>query len=447
MLLVAVGLALVLGVWVKHRLRPGDVFHPRVPFQAAAQPQQKAAPHSVPWPMYGYSKDHARYYPAPPTLRPPFKRIWTLGGDALLEFPPALDRGTLYQLNDSAVLHAVAADTGRVRWQRKLGHLSASAPAAGGDTVYATVLRGWDGAGRIVALRQRDGHPRWGRSLSSRSESSPLLDRGRVFFGSQNGTVYALDAHNGHVAWTYRAADSVKASPTLFAGRLYFGDYGGHMQAVWERTGRRAWLTGGKGLLGGGNFYSTPAVAFGRVYAGNTDGRVYAFDAANGHLAWAKQTGAYVYSSPAVANPKGLGPTVYVGSYDGRFYALNAYSGHVRWSFDARAKISGSPTVLGSVVYFAALGSHQTYGLDAARGRIVFQRNTGSFDPVISDGLRLYLSGTSGLFAFVPGRPARRKTPGPSAPTAPTTAARGVLAGFCADPLLRTLTRPGPAVC
>jgi outer membrane protein assembly factor BamB len=196
-------------------------------------------------------------------------------------------------------------------------------------------------------------------------------------------------------------------------------------------------------------------VAFGRVYAGNTDGRVYAFDAPTGRLAWAKQTGAYVYSSPAIADPPTLGPTVYVGSYDGRFYALNAYSGSVRWIFNAHAKISGSPTVLGRVVYFAALGSHQTYGLDAARGNLVFQRNTGSFDPVISDGSRVYLSGQTGLFGLVPrpagSRPAqshRARFPAASPPAGapPVTAAdRRALAAFCADPLVRALT--GAPLC
>src|SRR6185437_2969275 len=117
---------------------------------------------------------------------------------------------------------------------------------------------------------------------------------------------------------------------------------------------------------------------------------------------WAVQTGAYVYSSPAVTNAPGLGPTVYIGSYDGTFRALNARSGRVAWEYDAHGKISGSPTIVGRTVYFADLGTHRTYGLGVSTGRVVFEMGTGSFDPVISDGKNIYLTGLTGLYGLAP---------------------------------------------
>jgi outer membrane protein assembly factor BamB len=232
----------------------------------------------------------------------------------------------------------------------------------------------------------------WSRDLSSPSESSPLVDHGRVFFGSQNGLVYALNAHNGSVVWTYQAGGAVKASPTLSEGMLYFGDYSGHMQAISEQTA----------LLGSGTFYSTAAVDYGRVFLGNTDGRIYAYDASTGRLDWAVQTGAYVYASPAVTNAPGLGPTLYLGSYNGTFYALNARSGQIAWRFNAHGRISGSATIVGRTVYFADLGQHRTYGLGISTGRLSFEMGTGSFDPVISDGQDIYLTGYTGLYGLAP---------------------------------------------
>ena len=138
------------------------------------------------------------------------------------------------------------------------------------------------------------------------------------------------------------------------------------------------------------------------MFLGNTDGRVYAYDASTGKLDWAVQTGAYVYSSPAVTNAPGLGPTVYIGSYDGTFYALNARTGHVGWRFDAHGRISGSPTIVGGIVYFSDLGGHRTYGLGISTGRLVFQKHTGAFDPVVSDGRNIYLTGYTGLYGLEP---------------------------------------------
>ncbi len=385
----------------------GSVYHPHAPFVAETTPTElpKRPADRFTWPMYGYTKEHTRFFPAPERVRPPFRTMWERNDRSLLEFPPVIYAGRLYQLADNGELLAINKHTGHVIWHKHLGVLSASTPAVTSNTVYATVLNSGHAGkpGRIVALNSHNGTIRWFRSLPSGSESSPLIDHGKVFFGSQSGTVYALNDSNGSVTWAYHASGSVKASPTLSGGTIYFGDYSGHLQAISERTGRLIWRSGSGGtLFGSGTFYSTCAVYYGRVFLGNTDGRMYAYDASNGRLDWAVQTGAYVYASPAVTNAPGLGPTIYFGSYNGTFYAINARSGHVSWSYNAHGKISGSATVVGKIVYFADLGQHETYGLGISTGRLVFQKNTGAFDPVVSDGKNIYLTGFTGLFGLAP---------------------------------------------
>ena len=350
-LLVVAIAGVVLAGYLYERHRTGNIYHPHARFLAQPTPKLAAkGPERVDWPLYGYNREHTRFFPAPPALRPPFHQLWVHNSHALLEFPPVIYGDHIFQLADDGVLSAINKHTGHTFWTRQLGALAASAPAVDATTVYVTILtNGYDRhRGRVVALNTASGATRWSRALSSPSESSPLLDHGRLFFGSQNGTVYALDAGNGAVAWTYHAHGSVKACPSLADGMLYFGDYSGHIQAISEQTGRRIWISGSGGaLLGNGTFYSTAAVIYGRVFLGNTDGRVYAYDAFTGGLDWAVQTGAYVYASPAVTNAPGLGPTIYLGSYNGTFYALNARSGHISWRFKAHGRISGSATIIG----------------------------------------------------------------------------------------------------
>ena len=398
--------AIALGGYLYARNRTGSIYHPNARFVPQTNPTlPKRGPERFSWPFYGYTKTHTRYFPAPASLHPPFKINWVIGGSSLREFPPVLSENRIFQLTDDGVLSAIDKYTGKLLWSQQLGVLSAAAPAIVGNTVYATILSRAGAAddGRFVALDATNGHIRWSRELPSRSESSPLVDDGKVFFGSEDGTVYALDTRTGHTIWTYQAAGAVKASPTLKDGVLYFGDYSGHVQAISEQTGRRIWLANSEGaLLGSGTFYSTAAVIYGRVYLGNTDGRIYAYDAATGNLDWAYQTGAYVYASPAVTNAPGLGPTIYVGSYDGNFYALNARTGHVDWTFNAAGKISGSATIIGRYVYFSDLGTHLTYGLGISTGRVAFKMDTGAFDPVISDGKRIFLTGYTGLYDLAP---------------------------------------------
>lgn len=396
--------------WVK---APGNVSHPNaefVPTETAppTPPPRKRKPvDDFTWPNYGYTPNHTRFFNAPASMRPPFRRIWRITGETLLEFPPSLQGRLLFQLNDGGTVRGIDKLTGHVRWKSQRGHLAASTPAVSGGRVFVTVLeRSKNGAGRVAALRARNGRVIWQHDLASRAESSPLVDGGRVYFGSEDGTVYALSARTGKTIWTYRASGAVKGSPSLSKGVLFFGDYGGQVHAVYARSGRRKWSTGTNGSAFGrsGQFYSTAAVIFGRVFLGNTDGRVYSFVERTGQLAWATRTGNYVYASPAVTNVRGLGPTAYAGSYDGTFYAFNARTGGVRWRFSAGGKISGSATIIGSVVYFANLAARRTIGLDTRTGRKVFQVEKGGFDPVISDGKRLYVTGYSSLFAYVPRR-------------------------------------------
>jgi outer membrane protein assembly factor BamB len=399
--------------------RTGSIYHPHARFIPQPTPTlPTSGPDRFAWPLYGYSKDHTRFFPAPSYVHAPFKRLWVHTGQALLEFPPVIYGQTLYQLADDGVLSAIDKHTGQLLWWRSLGKLSASSPAVTANTVYVTILYSGHpkSPGRVYALNSASGAVRWWHGLPSPSESSPLLDHGDVFFGSQNGTVYALNDRNGDVVWTYHARASVKASPTLSDGVLYFGDYSGRLQAVNELTGRALWVSKSEGaLLGSGTFYSTAAVVYGRVFLGNTDGRIYAYDASTGKLDWAVQTGAYVYASPAVTNAPGLGPTIYMGSYNGDFYALNARTGHVSWKFNAHGRISGSATIVGRTVYFSDLGTHRTYGLGISTGRVLFEAHTGAFDPVISDGTDVYLTGYSTLFGLAPAEaPAPARAPRPA---------------------------------
>jgi outer membrane protein assembly factor BamB len=404
--LVVLVAAAVLGGYLYERHRTGSIYHPHARFVPQATPTLPArGPSRFAWPLYGYTKDHTRFFPAPASVHPPFKRLWVHNSHALLEFPPVMYGQDVFQLADDAVLNVIDKRTGRIVWTRRLGQLSASSPAVTANTVYVTILSSGHpkSPGRVIALNSANGSIRWWRGLPSPSESSPLIDRGRLFFGSQNGIVYALNDRDGAVLWTYHAAGAVKASPSLSDGVLYFGDYSGHVQAISEQTGRQLWISSSEGaLLGNGTFYSTAAVVYGRVFLGNTDGRIYAYDAASGRLDWAVQTGAYVYASPAVTNAPGIGPTVYLGSYSGTFYALNARSGQISWQFNAHGRISGSATIVGRTVYFADLGQHRTYGLGISTGRVLFEMDTGAFDPVISDGTDIYLTGYTSLYGLAP---------------------------------------------
>ena len=78
--------------------------------------------------------------------------------------------------------------------------------------------------------------------------SQPTVAGGRLFVGSQNGTVYALDAKSGCIIWTFAAKSGVRNAP-IFGARtgasgfaVYFGDTGANVYALDAASGTQLWM-------------------------------------------------------------------------------------------------------------------------------------------------------------------------------------------------------------
>lgn len=350
----------------------------------------------VAWPTYGY--DAHRLF-APPVFRhrPPFRRLWTFHGRALLEFPPVVAYGRVYITTFTGRLVALDSSTGKVLWRYISGRCGWASPAVADHLVYETFIgnaecksRARDGV--IAAFDARTGRVRWLRHIGP-TESSPLVARGLVYVGDWDGRVWALGARSGRTRWITPLHGAIKGSLALAGRRLFIGTYGGDVASLDSHTGRVRWRSGGYG-----RFYSSPAVAYGRVYVGSIDGGVLAFGQDTGDLLWAHPTGSYVYASPAVWRR-----LVLVGSYDHRFYAFDAGTGDVRWRFDADGPVSGSASVVDGLVYFSTFAEH-TYVLDARTGRRVATWPDGKYSPVVVDSERLYFVGLGRLYALAPHR-------------------------------------------
>lgn len=71
----------------------------------------------------------------------------------------------------------------------------------------------------------------------------PTSYAGKLFVGSEDGTVYALDAATGCTWWTFRASDTVKTAISIGNNghAAYFGDTNGYVYAVNADTGSQIW--------------------------------------------------------------------------------------------------------------------------------------------------------------------------------------------------------------
>ena len=351
----------------------------------------------------------------------------------LLEFSPVLCGRRLYLLKNNGALYAISRATGarELEAQARRARRGGSPACSHGDDLRrpAQAHRGTE-AGRVVAVSAKHGRTRWSRKLPSRAESSPLIDRGRLFIGTEDGTVYALQRQQrrGPLARQGGRARS-RARSRSPTGKLYFGDYGGRVHAIRRSDGRKVWeTTPSSGPLGLGDGQLL-LVGRRRLRA-----RLHRQHERQRLLAVERRRQARVEpAAPAATSTRrrrsarcAAGrPTVYIGSYDGRFYALDARTrtgraGCARWARRSPAPRRSSATSCSSPTSARARRGRWARAPAGPSGRPGAAR----FNPAISDGRRIYFTA---LHVAVRARPADRPfDPNQPAPDSsrPTTKAQ-----------------------
>ena len=105
----------------------------------------------------------------------------------------------------------------------RLGFDAAFHVAVAGGRVYF----GSSSEDKLICLDLATGKPLWTFFADGPLRFAPVVEQGRVLFGSDDGRVYALDASDGRLLWQYRAAPQDRYVPG-----------NGRMISVWPvRTG------------------------------------------------------------------------------------------------------------------------------------------------------------------------------------------------------------------
>jgi outer membrane protein assembly factor BamB len=391
---VAVCLVAVVGVGGALALSSGGGSEETTTAGTTTTTPKPAGPPVTNWPTYGFDAARARYLPTK-QVKPPYKVAWTYDARHLMEYSPITVGDTLYGIDNNGEAFALNTHNGKQRWRRDVATLNASAPTYSDGRLYVSNLE----PGQVQALNADNGKVAWRNSLPGRSESSPLVVGNEVIVGCECGSVFAFNKRTGKELWSTTVGGAVKASPAFSGGTVYVGDYSGGMTALRASNGSVRWTASANSRI-----YATAAVAFGRVYVGTVAGTMYAFNARTGSLDWSTGIGGYIYSAVTAAKAPGTPPSIYFGSYSGTVYALNAETGSQRWSQSAHGPVSGAGSVVGDVFYVGDLKTTETFGFRARDGKPVLNARDGAYNPVISDGRRLYLTGVRVIYALKPGK-------------------------------------------
>ena len=260
------------------------------------------------WPAYLGSPRHDAA--AGETLNPDPRPLWRTNVGRAVRGSPALGEAVLAA--GTADRHVVLVDraSGDVRWRQRLDGTIRGGPLLDDDRLYVATEA--QPAGRVYALRLRDGTPIWRRSVGG-SVAAPLaLDGDALYAGTEDGTLLRLDAERGTITWRRRLPGAVRAAPVPTPLGLVVATTADTLYLLDLQTGAVAARFATPGTV-----LATPAFGGDRLYLGTTGGRVLAVTLPELRLLWEQAAGDAVYGAPALARD-----TVYVLARNGILWLI-----------------------------------------------------------------------------------------------------------------------------
>ena len=305
--------------------------------------------------------------------------------------------------NESGVVRAVMADSGRELWHFATGGKVFSTPAISGGRV---VIGSTDGY--IYCLRLRDGHELWRVQCGKSVLATPAILDGTAYCGASDGIFRAIDIRSGKVLWHFDEVKGfVECRPYVDCEQVVFGDWANTLYSLDPHSGKLQWSW----HKVGSRMYSPAAVNpvkhEGRIYLSTPRRLTYCFDAASGRELWTAPGG----RENAALSPDGT--RLYVKAMFGtmRAYDLTRTdpatgAAALLWeaSSDAQYDISPTPCAATDSLVFVPTDKGNIICKDAADGETLWihKVSTGLINSIVPlDGSRLLVSTMDGIITVL----------------------------------------------
>lgn len=349
------------------------------------------------------------------------QKLWSVslgGGEGMLGLrqKPALEGGRLYAVDDGGRVHAIDSSTGRSLWRTsvvsseslrnwKFWKKQARATGLTGGPAAANGLVVVGGRnGEVVALNADSGDIRWTKKVSSAVIAAPLITADRIIVRSNDGRVFGLDPADGSRKWVFdRGLPTLSvrgnSSPVLGPGVAYVGYDDGSVIALRVEDGLRVWEQivaepdGRTELERMADIDGELQVGADEVVASSYHGTTMSMRNNNGAPLWAREIGSH--SGVAM-----LADKVLLADKAGNVWALDRNSGADLWKQDAmQRRWLTTPAIQGD---YAVVGDIEGYlhwlrldnGQMAARVRV--EKGLIRATPLVSDQGVLYAISTNG---------------------------------------------------
>ena len=310
--------------------------------------------------LVGCSSTSVREPPAPLTEFAPAYTVTLLwsadigaGSKDYLGLVPAVRDSTVYAAAADGRVSALAADTGRRRWQVDL-----NTPVSGAVGVGSTLVAVGTRDGRVIALARDTGEQRWVASVSSEVLAPPAVGESLVVAQAVDGRVFGLSVADGKRLWSYERTEPALSlrgtdTPVLISDAVLTGFASGRLAALRQRDGQPLWETA-IALPRGRNEIErlvdvdvSPLVFSDAIYAASFQGKLAALNPANGNVLWSRD----ISTHTGMASD---GNNLYLTNDKGYVMAFDRRNGASLWRQEAlRGRSLNAPAVYDDVIVVA----------------------------------------------------------------------------------------------
>ncbi|MCS7213950.1 MAG: PQQ-binding-like beta-propeller repeat protein [Candidatus Calescibacterium sp.] len=226
--------------------------------------------------------------------------------------------------------------------------------------------------------------------------SSPAINNGIAYIGSDDKKLYAIETTTGTVLWTYTTGGAIRSSPAVGCfGEIYFGSDDGYLHSL---TGNAVLRWNVQLSQRKAPIVSSPAFhpKGTTVYVTVTNHRLYAVNITDGSIAWVSSALPRPLRTSPFVSPNGA--TVYVVGVS-RVYAFDANTGTQKWQLNINCSIETSPAVTPDGAIYVK-GDDTLYRIqdNGSSGSVVWSIAIGKGEstPAVGTDGNIYVGGAHG---------------------------------------------------
>jgi len=211
-------------------------------------------------------------------------------------------------------------------------------------------------------------HLRWQFKTGDDIKSSPVIQNGLVYIGSDDGKVYALDLTNGKPKWTFPTEHAFEAPPLVIDQTVFIGALNGVLYALDAQSGQLKWQyqTESK-ITGSANWVDLGKDKQKYIVLGSYDNQLHCVDAQSGKLVWTFETDNFINGAAGVE-----GQQIAFGGCDGLLHLISGVTGKQITEIDVGSYVPGSIAITQNEAFLGHYGN-MLVCIDLQRQKIRWQ--------------------------------------------------------------------------